>query len=144
MAIAPPITKTKISTTAWGIPITNEVNRLTSEAARLDGLTKATAWVTVSLLNGWVHFSGQPVQYRKVGDMVEIRGRMSSGLPNNPAFNLPTGFRPPYNLVLVTGCDSPASWKACFIDLRADGNYIAFIPADMTSVACNHSFSISA
>jgi hypothetical protein len=36
MAIARPITKTLISTTAWGVPVTDELNRLTDRVAWLD------------------------------------------------------------------------------------------------------------
>lgn len=37
MAIARPVTRTTISTTGWGIPITDEVNRLTDANARYGG-----------------------------------------------------------------------------------------------------------
>jgi len=103
MAIAPPVTSTVISTTAWGIPLTNEVNRLTTQSdaygPRITNLETATAkgaWTTPTLLNGWLQYGSgwQTLQYRKIGDIVYIRGLIKSGTVPSTIFTLPTGFRP--------------------------------------------------
>lgn len=93
MAITRPTTKTVISTTNFGIPVVDEVNRLGT-------VITPTAWTDVTFQNGWVNYGGvyAPVQKRKVGDIVYLRGVMKSGLTNNTAFTLPVGFRPPMKL----------------------------------------------
>jgi hypothetical protein len=97
MAILRPITKTLISSASWGIPITDEVNRLTP---LVDG-AKPTAWTNFTMLNGWVTFDTyQPAAYRKVGDMVQIRGIIASGSQNLACCVLPAGFRPPKDLIV--------------------------------------------
>lgn len=93
MPITRPTTKTIISTTGWGIPITDEVNRLTTDLAS----TKPTVWTAVTFTNGWANFGGgyQTAQYRKIGDMVYVRGTISGGAVATSPFTLPAGFRPP-------------------------------------------------
>lgn len=92
MPISIPVTNTVIRTTTWGIPISNEVNRLTL-------LTAPTPWVTPTFSNGWVPLAGnQGSQYRKIGDIVYLRGNVSSGAIGQIAFTLPVGFRPPLQL----------------------------------------------
>src|SRR4030095_6186763 len=87
MSITIPVSKTRIATVAWGIPITNEVNRLTT-------VTTPTAWTNVTFQNGWSNFSGYQCQYRKIGDRVFLRGRMCNGALGQTAFTLPAGFVP--------------------------------------------------
>jgi hypothetical protein len=72
---------------------TNEV--LT--AADIDAALASTAWTAVTFTNGWVNVGAgwQTCQYRKVGDIVYIRGRIKSGTIGAAAFTLPAGFRPP-------------------------------------------------
>ena len=89
MAIVRPVTKTKIATVSWGIPITDEVNRMTPL------VVAPTAWTALTLTNGWVVVGGWQVpQYRKIGDIVYLRGLMQSGTFNSTAATLPAGFRP--------------------------------------------------
>lgn len=63
-----------------------------------------TAWTAPALLNGWADLGGiwQVVQYRRVGDVVEIRGVIAGGTIGLAAFVLPVGFRPPAALVFAT------------------------------------------
>jgi hypothetical protein len=99
MAINPPVSHTTISTAQWGIPITDEVNRLTTAVAAL----QPGAWVALSYQNGWTNIGGgqQNGQYRKWGDMVQLRGFLQNGTAGTVAFNLPAGFRPPAGIGLV-------------------------------------------
>lgn len=63
-----------------------------------------TAWTAVSFLNSWANFGGyQGLTYRKVGDMVQVRGTIShpSGGSGTVVANLPSGFRPPANIEMV-------------------------------------------
>lgn len=92
MAINRPVSKTIISTVQWGIPITDEVNRL---AGLVDG-NVPTAWITASpMQNGWVAYDARVPQYRKIGDIVYLRGVIKSGALGSQAFTLPVGYRPP-------------------------------------------------
>jgi hypothetical protein len=54
------------------------------------------AWINVSFQNGWVNYGSvyQTVQYRKVGDMVQIRGLAKSGTIGQVIFTLPGGYAP--------------------------------------------------
>jgi len=63
-----------------------------------------TAWTAVTFQNGWVNMGApyQDAQYRKVGDVVQLRGMMKSGTITTAAFSLPVGFRPPADLILGT------------------------------------------
>lgn len=62
------------------------------------GITgQITAWTGVTFVNSWVNYVGnQACQYRKIGDIVEVRGLTSSGTLTGSAacFTLPSGFRP--------------------------------------------------
>jgi hypothetical protein len=65
-----------------------------------------TSWTPVTaFLNGWSNYGGvyQVAQYRKVGDVVHLRGLIKNApgvaSPGTPAFVLPTGYRPPANLI---------------------------------------------
>jgi hypothetical protein len=58
-----------------------------------------TPWTDVTFENGWSNH-GTPygdIQYRRAGDMVQIRGGGDGSL-GVTAFTLPYGFRPPYTL----------------------------------------------
>ena len=93
MTVPYPVTKTKISTTDWGIPITDAVNTVIAS-------TTPSAWTAVTFQNGWSNFGSglQQCHYRGVGDEVEIRGVIGGGTTGTVAFTLPTGFRPPATL----------------------------------------------
>jgi len=53
-----------------------------------------TAWTAVTFQNGWSNLVGL-CQYRKVGDMVQVRGIIKGGTSGSVAFTMPVGFRPP-------------------------------------------------
>ena len=56
------------------------------------------AWIPVTFQNGWVNYGPpvQTVQYRKIGDVVYLRGTAKSGTVGSgtPIFTLPVGHRP--------------------------------------------------
>jgi hypothetical protein len=58
-----------------------------------------TAWTAVTFENGWANKGGsdQVCQYRKIGDIVYLRGTMTKSAVTygQAAFTLPIGFRPP-------------------------------------------------
>jgi hypothetical protein len=64
-------------------------------AAALNALIPTT-WTNVTFQNGWVNYGAgqQNAQYRKIGDLVYLRGGIKSGTNGLAAFTLPVGFRP--------------------------------------------------
>jgi hypothetical protein len=57
-------------------------------------------WTPVTaFLNGWLNYGGTytPAAYRKVNDLVYLRGLIKSGTLSTPAFNLPVGYRPAWD-----------------------------------------------
>lgn len=129
MAIPIPVTRSKIATATWGIPITEEVNRLTLATA-------VTPWTGVTFQNGWVQSSGdQACQYRKVGDVVQLRGRMTSGTMNVAAFTLPAGFRPPAAFLLPVTAVNGGVWTTAVAYVQPDGTFVPTVPVGNTNFA---------
>lgn len=136
MAITRPTTKTVISTTAWGWPVTDAVNANTADLAAL----KPGAWIQATMQNGWTHFAGQPISYRKVGDVVSIRGRASGSATWVAIFTLPVGYRPPYDVIFAVGGVN-SSWFTTTVQVAATG--IVNSMATLTDIAPVLSFSIT-
>ena len=133
MAIARPVTKTIISTTAFGIPVVDWINANTP-----------TPWVNITLQNGWTTGGAfQTAQYRKIGDNVVVRGVIRGGTMGVIAFNLPAGYRPPLAQPFPTAA-MPGSgvWGFGYGELGADGNYYAYIGGN-SQFAISCSFSVT-
>jgi hypothetical protein len=88
-------------------------------APAIDPTPSAVAWTPMILLNGWLPFgaSSSPPGYRKVGDMVQIRGTVKNPvamtLPSTSTItNLPVGYRPPYNINLAASGTGADQWGA--------------------------------
>ncbi|MEO3944112.1 hypothetical protein [Gorillibacterium sp. CAU 1737] len=70
-----------------------------SVQTRLDALENEAAsinqsqWITPTLLNGWMA-STPPIQYRREGNKVRIRGRLKSGVVGQYVFKLPADLLP--------------------------------------------------
>jgi hypothetical protein len=81
------------------VPKTWAANELLTNTD-LNASLASTAWTAVTFTNSWVDLGGafQTCQYRKVGDIVYVRGYMKTGTINTAAFTLPSGFRPPASL----------------------------------------------
>ena len=88
---------TVIQSTEWGNMVANAVT--------------PTPWVDVTFQNSWVNQGAgfQAVQYRKVNDVVQIRGNAKSGLTLNPMFTLPIGFRPLEKVIYVVDGDGTST-----------------------------------
>lgn len=67
-----------------------------------------TDWTDVTFENSWFNYGGifQDVQYRKVGDEVQLRGlaRKDATFTDQIIFTLPVGFRPPKQTLLSVLC----------------------------------------
>ena len=105
------------------------------------------AWTPVTFLNGWINAGGgyQVGQYRLVGDMVQLRGRVQNGAMGTAMFNLPTGFRPPATTTIATGSVVSSSWAFGVLDCTPDGNVTPFVPGSNQGITLSGlSFSVSA
>ena len=90
----------------------------------------AVPWIAVSFENSWANAGGsdQVCQYRKIGDIVHLRGVMR----RNPvtfgqtAFTLPVGYRPPSGIVRhnLVAMSTPAALMFARADLNANGTYV--------------------
>lgn len=136
MAITVPVIGQEISVATFGAPVANEVNRMTPL------VVAPTPWVGVTFLNNWVNFAAgfQLVQYRKIGDIVSIRGLMKSGTIETPSFVLPAGFVPPATVQFATASNA----LFAYFEVRPDGNMVVKTPS--SNAACNVgcSYSITA
>ena len=72
-----------------------------------------TPWTNVTYENSWVDYSAStPVQYRMVGDSVELRGRCKNGTLGATVFTFPVGFRPAYivnQMIMGASYSTPGS-----------------------------------
>jgi hypothetical protein len=73
-------------------------------------LAGEVAWTAPALTNGWVNFDGgtqfTAAGYRKIGDLVFLKGLIKTGTINTAAFTLPVGYRPPANSGVAYGVAS--------------------------------------
>lgn len=106
----------------------------------------STPWTALTLTNSWTNTSGfQTGQYRRVGDMVHLRGYLTAGTNGASAFTLPAGFRPPASfdvpVASYTG-GSPAA-SAAHLFVQSTGTCPATVSTGLY-VSFNFSFSVSA
>ncbi len=99
-------------------------------AAATAGVPVVTAWIAVSFSNSWVDYGSgyQVAQYRKNGDVVELRGLIKNGTLGSSAFTLPVGFRPPATIEFGT------SLSVSYIDINTTGT---FVPTGGSNAQCN-------
>lgn len=82
------------------------------------------AWLTPTLLNGWVA-AGQIVpQYRLVDNKVQVRMRVQSGAIGSAVFKLPTGYRPNQYTVLPIQSYSGSADVIAVLIVDTNGNVI--------------------
>ena len=67
-----------------------------SGVAEVVSSTGSGGWVAPTLGNSWVDFLAgvAPTAYRRIGDVVELRGAIKSGTVHTTVFTLPAGARP--------------------------------------------------
>lgn len=124
MAIVVPTDGAIISAGVFGKPVADEINRITP----LVNGAIPTAWTALSLANGWTNIGGglAPMQYRKVGDVVQLRGVIVPGSWEIPFAQMPVGFRPPWGLI---GQAIASTIITCQLGINTDSNLIAYKPA---------------
>jgi hypothetical protein len=79
------------------------------------------AWTAPAFLNGWGNFGSgyAPAGYRKIGDIVSLRGLVSGGTVGQPVFVLPVGFRPAHNNIFAV---DGYNHIHCTLDINVNGN----------------------
>lgn len=105
-----------------------------------------TIWTNVTLINGWaVGNLAMPVQYRKVGDIVYLRGQLdpiTGPASNAHAFTLPIGFwaaRQSY----VPVSEPDLSGGTCFsAEINTDGSFRILISVLINLDGINFSTSL--
>lgn len=135
MAINRPTTKTIISTTGWGIPITDQVNANTTDIANV----KQGAWANLTLMNGWIQTAAPhpPCRYSKLGNFVCVQIACGNGGSGTVIANLPAGFRPVYTFTfLARGGGSPPQ---AIMLITTDGNITPYYPSGATTDLCHGS-----
>lgn len=115
-------------------PLTNahvSGNRITGCTLRVDSFdhtveTDIPVWQTPTLLNSWTDagFAGHaPVGFWRAADgRVYLRGNITGGALNSPAFTLPAGCRPSHIHILRGQGANATSLR---VDIEADGDVIA-------------------
>ncbi len=123
------------------------VATLASYSSRLDALELVahrhrfgldpTVWTAPTLAGTWANTAGvQAAQYRKVGDVVSLRGAVSGG--TGTIFTLPVGFRPPADLRFGTSAN--AAFGTVTI---TTAGVVALASGSATAVWLDTSFSIT-
>lgn len=130
MPIIVPAAGNEISAGTFGVPVANALNAI-----------EPTIWTAMPLNNNWVNAPTYVTQYRKIGDMVHVRGRLYNGTMLVTAFTLPVGFRPPTALEFaVASADAGGNWIFGLLQLQTDGQCY---PRAGTNVAMTTNFSFS-
>lgn len=113
----------------WQVAIDENWTILVGRAASV------TPWVSLSLGWGWdnYHPSWQAAQFRKIGDIVYLRGLLKNtdilvqgAWPGSVLGYLPEGFRPPSDLIMVSDANPNMHTR---VDLRVDGTVNAIWPS---------------
>ena len=101
------------------------------------------AWTAVTFASGWSNFGGgyQPVQYRKIGDVVSVRG-VAKSTANTHALTLPVGCRPPNHIIMSGWAAAPQI--ATRIQVYTSGEaHVDLASAPVTHVTIDFSFSVT-
>lgn len=115
-----------------------DVRRLTSaltdRVTDLETLTAPSAWTAVSFQNSWVNYGSgtQEVEYRKIGDVVHLRGKMKDGTVTAAAFTMPAGYRPPAGLTVpVTNWDGSVPVPGQFFIDSGSGEVYTYVTTNV-------------
>ena len=78
-----------------------------------------SGWITPTLNTGYASFGGTfgPVQYRKIGNVVNVVGLISTSAIG-VVFTLPEGYRPPVNVVAIASSNNDVGR----VDIETDGD----------------------
>ena len=80
-----------------------------------------TGWISISSFQNSYSGGGSPA-YRKINNVVYLRGRVSGGTSNATAFNLPENYRPAVDTVITVQQFGTANLN--YVTVQPDGNVI--------------------
>ena len=80
-----------------------------------------TGWISISSFQNSYSGGGSPA-YRKINNVVYLRGRVSGGTSNTTAFNLPANYRPAVDTVITVQQFGTANLN--YVTVQPDGNVI--------------------
>lgn len=124
------------------------ITALETRVTALELVTTPTAWTRVTFENSWADADPTlQVYYRKVGDIVYIRGSAmhpTSGL-GLAIFTLPAGFRPPFDMQANT-IGFTGTWQLAEFDVLTTGavRYNGTNPAAPLYLPLAYQFSTTA
>lgn len=110
------------------------------DSARVADSCTDSGWITATLVNGFTHNANFPLRYRKVGNIVYVKGTVDRTTP--PAINvvittLPAGFRPSLgetHLELwITNADFTSALRT--IGLTTSGDIVVVFAYDISTVS---------
>jgi len=119
---------------------TDTVETWTEEIARLqpadDGILYdncpklfGNQWQTISLSDHFTHKSGFPLQYKRYGNVVEIRGCIKSDPPYNILIaTLPSDIRPQSRVRTGGVCEEGGELQHTYYSINVDGELICYNP----------------
>jgi hypothetical protein len=90
------------------------------------GTLPTPPWIAPTFQNSWRAFAAgwSTPGYRKIGDIVYLRGMVTGGTSPSTAFTLPAGYIPPNNIVAVVLGDNPTTANGR-VDINApSGNVV--------------------
>lgn len=122
-----------------------QITEINANIAALQTLTTPSTWTAVTFQNSWANSGGtaQDMEYRKIGDIVYLRGTILNGTINTTAFALPSGFRPPADAVLTTSGYNGVANAVCRVAIDTSGNVVVLTSFN-NEVNINGSFSVTA
>lgn len=102
---------------------------ITADTLTVGGVLIAppTPWTTPTFTNNWDEFTAggyQGAQYRKIGDMVYLRGALKDGDDAMSAFTLPPGFRIPTKDSFPLGALPDYGTTPAYLDVFPDGTVV--------------------
>jgi hypothetical protein len=118
-------------------------NVLGTASSGSSGLT-TTAWTAVTFAGTWANYGSgyQGMEYRKVGDMVQLRGVIAGGTSGTTVCTLPAGFRPPAQTQTGMRAGTGAN-SAGLMDVNTNGVVIVYSEGATTACSVDFQFSVS-
>lgn len=142
MAWPPPtLPTTRTDTTVMASTHPADHNAVNLAINDIVGYVKPSVWTAVTYQNGWTTMSGgQPLQYRKTGDVVSVRGMVAGGASATVCTTLPAGYRPPASLATV-GSSYQGGPNFAYIDISTNGGILLMFTAATSGIGILFDFS---
>lgn len=122
MAITRPVTKTIISTTAFGVPVVDEVNSLRDWVTA----NAPTPWVAMPMMNGaTAGASGAPMARKMMGN-VQMKGGFVNGPNGTASCSLPAGHYPTVAVEMIA-YQFNGGWIYCNITIDPANGQLRYV-----------------